>query len=492
MFRPALLLAVVSLSLLHERALAFGFSDVVRKAQALSSEDFVAPKSVPDFLKKIDYDAYRDIRFNENRTLWRSKHANFDVHLIHSGFLYQHAVTINIYDAEGVRQLNFSDKFFDYGKNQFPSDIPEDQAFAGFKIRFPLNRADKRDELLSFVGASYFRALPKGAVYGLSARGLAIDTALLSGEEFPYFKEFWLERPSPKANAMRIFALLDSQRMSGAYEFVVYAEDSTRMQVKAKLFPRKDIKEVGIAPLTSMYHFGEAEPRPGSDWRPEVHDSDGLLIHSANGERLWRPLTNKPRLRTSYFSIKDLEGFGLLQRDRDFDNYQDLETHQERRPSLWVTPSNDWGQGSVKLTEIPTKNEYNDNIVAYWLPKKALKPGQSIDLSYQLDWRLTEPPASLGAVVTSTRIGRDKDHNTRRFVVEYSAPRQPLDDSLKADISLGKGGKLLEHQVYANSVTGGIRLSMKVQVPKDKPLEMRATLWQADERLSETWSYLYE
>jgi glucans biosynthesis protein len=258
----------------------FGFDQVAESARKLAAEPFKPPPPVPDFLKQISYDDFRDIRFDTDQSLWKDG-GNFQVQFLHPGLYYTHSVVINTIDSQGIRKVAFSPKQFSYGKNKFADKIPPELGFAGFRIAYPLHKKSEYNHVIVFAGASYFRAVAKKQVFGLSARGLAIDTALPTGEEFPTFREFWLERPTAQARALKIFALLDSQSLTGAYEFIVRPGDRTAVDVKARLFERKRVKELGVAPLTSMFLYGEEKPRPNTDWRPEVHDSDGLMMASA-------------------------------------------------------------------------------------------------------------------------------------------------------------------------------------------------------------------
>ena len=276
----------------------FGFDDVANVAKKIAAEPYRAPALVPESLRNLSYDEYRDIRFDTKQSWWRDG-GNFQLQFIHPGLFYTNAVKLNTIDASGVNAVPFSPQQFSYGKNKITDKIPENLGFAGFRVAYPLVKRPEFNHVIVFAGASYFRAVAKGQVFGLSARGLAIDTGLPTGEEFPIFKEFWLQRPAPQARDVSIYALLDSPSVAGAYSFVVQPGDRTMVDVRARLFLRKPVKELGIAPLTSMFLFGEEKPRPAEDWRPEVHDSDGLTMHSSTGEWLWRPLGNPEKLRVS-------------------------------------------------------------------------------------------------------------------------------------------------------------------------------------------------
>jgi len=472
----------------------FGFDSVADRAKKLAAEPFRAPPSIPEFLTRLSYDEYRDIRFDTKRSLWRER-GNFQVQFVHPGLYYNYAVGINVVEGNEVRKLDFSPSLFTYGRNKFGDKIPADLGFAGFRIAFPLHRKGEFNHVMVFAGASYFRAVSKGEVFGLSARGVAIDTGLPNGEEFPFFKEFWLERPAPSAHEMKLHALLDSPSLTGAYSFTIQPGERTIVNVRARLFFRKPVKELGISPLTSMFFFGEEKPRPPQDWRPEVHDSDGLLMHSGTGEWLWRPLGNPEKLRISYFEFNNPRGFGLLQRDRDFRNYQDLEARHELRPNAWVVPNGAWGRGIVKLVEIPSPNETNDNMVAYWLPRGLPPEGQPLDLVYRIYFDGNGPTDLLVGRVTATRIGAGDKEDWKRFVVDFEGGKiKTLPDSapVKAVVTLGQNGQLIQQNVARNAVTGSWRLAFQVKPEKGKPLEMRAYLQSGKDILTETWSYQLE
>jgi glucans biosynthesis protein len=389
----------------------------------------------------------------------------------------------------------FSPKLFTYGRNTFAEKIPADLGFAGFRVAYPLHRQNEFNHVIVFAGASYFRAVAKHQVFGISARGLAIDTGLSGGEEFPFFKEFWLERPARDAHEIRLYALLDSPSVSGAYSFLVQPGDRTMVTVRARLFFRKSVQELGVAPLTSMFLYGEERPRPTEDWRPEVHDSDGLLMRSNSGEWIWRPLRNPEKLRVSYFEFDNPLGFGLLQRDRQFQNYEDLETRHELRPSAWITPVGNWGKGYVKLVEIPSRKETNDNMVSYWVPRSLPRPGHPFEFSYRMSFQTSDPVHGISGRVMATRIGNGDRDEWKRIVVDFEGDKlKSLPDSapIKALISLGPDSQLVQQSVFRNAVTRGWRLSFQLRPPKGKLLELRAFLHHADDPLTETWSYQLE
>ena len=470
----------------------FGLSHVVEKARTLAQRAFTPPPAVPESWQKVGYDQHRNVVFDRNQALWKDA-GNFRVELIHPGNVYTHTVAINTYDRAGVNPVTFSTSLFHYEPNSLREKVPKDFGFAGFRMTYPLYRRSEWNHVVVFAGASYFRPVAKNQVFGLSARGLAIDTGLPSGEEFPAFTEFWLERPSRDATSVTMLALLDSPRVTGAYQFVLRIAPKTVMEVKATLFERKRVTELGIAPLTSMFFYGEERARPAGQWRPEVHDSDGLLIHSANGEWLWRPLINPDRLLMNMFQVDGLRGFGLLQRDRAFSAYEDLGAHYELRPSAWITPIGDWGKGQVKLVQIPTANEYNDNIVAYWLPGALPPVGQPIELAYRIDVESDDPVPAARGRTTATRVGDGDAAGVRRVVLDFEGgtlKQLGATADVKPVVWTGPEGQLTQQNAFKNTVTGGWRLAFQLKQQKGKPVELRASLQHKGEAITETWSYL--
>jgi glucans biosynthesis protein len=492
----AILTFLLSTFLSHQ-ALAFSLEDVEKRAKTLATTDYKPPiDRTPAALRDLDLDAYKEIRFKADNALWRGPKSAFEVMFYPTGRQFREAVQINEVTPNGsVKPLKFDPNQFDFGKNNFDAKAVEDMRLAGFRINFPLNRRDSHDELVSFLGASYFRGLGKGQWYGQSGRGLAVDVAEPRGEEFPRFTEFWLLRPTPDATAMTIYALLDSPRVTGAYRFDLNPGTTTVMNVQARLFSRDGAAKFGIAPLTSMFHFGENQPGI-NDYHPEIHDSDGLQLHMGNGEWIWRPLVNPKRLLVTSFSTKDPQGFGLMQRDRTFASYEDLDARYERRPSAWVEPIGKWGSGRVELVQIPTPDETNDNIVAYWTPD-AMPKHQPWSFDYRLHWQLereTRPPT---AWVQQTRSGRGytrQPDGQLKFVVDFVGPslkNLKNDSPLSAEVSLIGPGEITEKQLIRNDNNGGWRLSLLIR-PTDttKPIELRGLLRLQDQVASETWSYI--
>jgi glucans biosynthesis protein len=413
----------------------------------------------------------------------------------HLGKFQTESVRINEVTPQGVRHNPYKSADFNYGKNKLHPQTWGDLGFAGFRAHYPLNNSKYKDELVVFLGASYFRALGAGLHYGLSARGLAIDTVGGQGEEFPRFTEFWIVKPAVNANTLTVYALLDSPRASGAYQFDIRPGGETVINVRARLFLRAPVATLGIAPLTSMFAFGENQPHR-TDFRPEVHDSDGLMVATGDGEWLWRPLLNPKQTLTTSFSMRELRGFGLMQRDRNFSSYEDSEARYELRPSAWVEPVGSWGAGRVELVQLSTPDETNDNIVAYWVPSQLPAVGQPLDLSYRLHWQGTQqmqrPP---GAWVTQSRVGRgfaELAEDEQQFVVDFMGPSLsalPADAAVTAVVTAPANGKIIERNAYRVEATGAWRMIVRVkQLRPTESTELRGFLQSGSNTLTETWS----
>ncbi|MEQ8964742.1 MAG: glucan biosynthesis protein [Azospirillaceae bacterium] len=484
-------------------ATPFDPASLRERARALAGEAF-RPRAdeVPGPVADLGYDRHRAIRFRPDAALWSDADRPYRVQFFHLGSFYETPVHVFVVEEGQAREVLYDPALFTFGAEEFPdgppADMPDDLGFAGFRLHAPLNRPDVFDELAVFLGASYFRAVGAGQRYGLSARGIAVNTGQSEGEEFPDFVAFWLERPRPGASEIVLHALLDGPSVAGAYRFAIRPGATTEMDVDAALFPREAIDLFGVAPLTSMYLFGPADRGDVDDFRPAVHDSEGLEIWTGGGERIWRPLANPRRLRQAVYGDTNPRGFGLMQRTRDFDAYEDLEARYDLRPGLWVEPRSDWGRGQVRLFELPTDAEVNDNIVAFWVPGSPPEPGGEYRLAYRLHWCKDTPfPPSLARVV-DTRVGAggvpgtDSAGQGRKFVVDFAGgplSELPADEIVNAELGVVRGATT-EPVVQANPVTGGRRVFFDLR-PEDSrpPVEFRLRLHRGGSVLSETWSY---
>jgi periplasmic glucans biosynthesis protein len=471
------------------QAMPFDRSAVRQLARDAASKPYKKPDTkLPDNLKKLDYDHYRQIRFLPERALWRDEKLPFQVQFFHRGFFYEPRVDIyEVVNGQATR-IVYRLEDFSFGSNPPPPN-GADLGFAGFRIHGPMNRPDYYDEVCVFLGASYFRAVAKGEIYGLSARGLAINTGDAKGEEFPLFKTFWIEKPSLNANSLVVHALLDSESTAAAYRFTIRPGDTTVFDVEMAIYPRVDLDHAGLAPMTSMFFFGPNNRTNVDDFRPAVHDSDGIGIYNGRGEELWRPLSNPADLQISTFSDLNPRGYGLMQRQKNFFAYQDLESSFEKRPSLWAEPIGDWGEGGVQLIEIPTKEEIHDNIAGFWRPKNPLQAKGEHTFTYRLHWGPDTPKTSTLARFSRTGVGA-KGEDTRIFVLDLIGDRLKSIDpsSIRGNVTAEKA-EIRNIVTQPNPATGGWRLSFELSVKEKQPVELRAALTQGSEAISEVWVY---
>ncbi|MBJ3775697.1 glucan biosynthesis protein [Acuticoccus mangrovi] len=477
---------------LYGPATPFSFERLDQRAQTLAAEPF-KPTVIDDpaAYEAIDYDAHWKIKFREAATVEAGETA--PLQFFHLGRYFREPVKISVVDHGTSREVLYDqDRYFSMPQDSPAHKISGDAGFAGFRIMRP----DLKTDWISFLGGAYFRTDGSDTQYGLSARGLALDTGLSTPEEFPRFTEFYIAPGDDGSDAV-IYALLDSPSVTGAYRMVAANDDGQILDITASLHFRKPVERVGIAPLTSMFWYSEANRINGRDWRPEVHDSDGLAIASGSGERIWRPLNNPDRVVTSSFFDDHIKGFGLLQRDRDFTHYQDDGVFYNRRPSVWIETVGDWGKGAVQLVEIPTDDEIYDNIVAYWLPADLPEAGTSMTYRYRLHWNRAEPYPTKLATTTATRIGpggvpgQPRPAGLTKYVIDFAgAPLKGLtrEDGVTPVVSVGNGAQIVDSSAYPIVSGTGWRMMFDIEVePGVSTVDIRAYLEKDGEALTETW-----
>lgn len=491
----------------QDRSADFGLEDVTVRAKALANEPYAAPVSnLTDAFRKLQFADYQKIQPRRDRFVWADGDTPFKLAFYHQGMQFNTAVKINEIADGGVREIPYDPSCFDFGDLQFNSAETSTLGWAGFRILYPINKAGKNDEVMSILGASYFRVIGKGQVYGLSGRGLAIDSGLPIAEEFPAFREYWIRRPAANDRHVTFYALLDSPRASGAYEFTLTLGDDAKLDVRSRVFQRAGgaPATLGIAPLTSMFLHGPNQPSAVPNFRPAIHDSNGLAVHTGADEWIWRPLNNPASVAVSSFAVDNPKGFGLLQRGRDFSRYEDLKDRYDLRPSAWIEPVNDWGKGHVRLIEIPTADETNDNIVAFWVSDVLPAAGEPMQFDYRIHWTMDEPSIlkeGLSYVSQTMRTTGEIYHSnlirghdgTLAFLVDFTgaslrdlAPDMPI----AAQVSANDNVEIVGSELRQHPVIGGWRLIYRVKL-KDpsKVSELRAALTSEGRALTETWSY---
>ena len=481
----------------------FGFADVENLAQQRAQKDYEPGSAkLPTAIAHLTYEQYQSIHFRRADALWRNQ-SLYEVQFFHRGFNFDRRVGISEVVDGAVRAIPYNSTWFDFGKVvRQPGKLPRDLGYAGFRIHYPLHTPGYKDELIVFLGASFFRVLGRNQEYGLTARGLAINTANKSGEEFPWFTDFWLVRPTdPEQRTLTLYALLDSDSITGAYQFIVRPGSITQVEVSSTLYPRRAIQKLGIAPLTSMFLYG-ADPAGHrfDDYRPQVHDSDGFMAQTGTGEWLWRPLSNPRELRINRFMDQQPHGFGLIQRDRNFSHYQDPVARFQRRPSYWIQPLGDWGKGGAELVEIPSDESIHDNIALYWVPEQSITAGKELKFSYLLSAHGDSPMWPPGGKVLATWVTTAtsaEQHDlsrsdARRVIIDFSGgDLDGLDATqpLKALLTVTNG--TTENVTVERLIDSGAwRVSfLVVPAHPHDTVDMHCFLQLYGESLSETWTY---
>lgn len=475
-----------------EDAGEFSWEKLKEQAGELAASDYVGPdRKVSATLAKLTYDQYRDIVFRHDRAFWKDEPFPFQMELYHSGYLYREPVRIHIVENGQARLLDYDPSLFHFGPAEEQVEIPPEAGYSGLRLHAPSAGSDVYQEFAVFQGASYFRSRAAKQVYGLSARGLAINTVQPGGEEFPAFRSFWVEKPAPDAKTITLFALLDSKSVSGAYRFVISHDHNTVMDIECQLYPRRELTYYGIAPFSSMYFHSPADHTRWDDFRPRVHDSDGLLMQTGAGDWIWRPLVTGGPILYSAFSDKSPRGFGLMQRERSYEAYQDINAGYDKRPSAWVEPLSDWGEGSVDLIELPTNNEYSDNIVAFWRPAEAMQPGKSYRHSYRLSWVEDVPVKRHIATVHSTRAGKGQAPHSRYFIFDVAGGdlyAEAVTEYWDYEVTASTG-VVWAYTVAANPYMDGKRITVEFLPDGDKQADISFQISQSGKPLSEQWVY---
>ncbi len=472
---------------------AFSWEFLNRRARDMAAVPFNPSRyEFPKELADLDYDHYRLIKFDPKKAIWYGEELDYRLELFHLGYIYKSPVDIFLVENGMAAPVVYHKSLYHFGPAEKRKPIPDGiRGFSGLRIHSPIERPGVFEECLVFQGASYFRAKPTFQTYGLSARGLAIDTAQPRGEEFPGFRAFWAEKPKPGDTTVTVYALLDSISVTGAYRFVCAVPGDVQMEIECQLYPRREIGHAGIAPFSSMFFFGPADHTLRDDFRGRVHDSDGLAILTSYGDWIWRPLVTAPHILYSVFSGGTPGGFGLIQRARNFEEYQDINAAYEKRPSAWVQPLNDWGEGSVDLIEIPTNGEYDDNIVAFWRPKAPLLPGKTYNYRYRLTWTADIPVERDIAKVVDTRVGKGLNEGARYLQIDFAGGALSADaDEEQWDYAVkASAGYIKAYSVGPNPFTDGKRIGIEYYPDGIKVADLSFQIRKFGKPLTEKWVY---
>lgn len=462
---------------------------VTELARALSKRPFApVPADLPEALANLNYDQYIGIRALPSAFIWSGEGRGFAVEPLHRGFVFSAPVLLYTVEDGAVRRIAYERTRFDFGRLNVPANLG-DLGYSGFRL-YTSSWGPQPLEFALVQGASFFRALARGQGYGVVARALTLRPAEARGEEFPFFRAFWLERPAPGTNALVAHALIDSESVTGAVRMTFRPGDMTIVDVETTLFPRASLDHVGLGGIGSSYFFGPNDRRGSEDVRVAVHKSKGLQMLNGSGEWLWRPLRNPQTLQISAFVDRNPRGFGLLQRERDYGAFQDDQQRWERQPSLWIEPIGEWSEGAVQLIEIPSESEINDNILAYWRPRAPMVAGAEVTFSYRQFWTWHPPERPELATVAATRVGRGGGGRRRRFVVDFAG--EALNGSAATDIRPAltvSPGTVQGVRTWPYPDRKTLRVAFELDPGTENASEMRLVLESAGKPVSETWLY---
>lgn len=483
-------LGLVASAPLVSAGTVFGRQMVIEMARTLAEAQFQERPTVPQEWLDLTYDQYRAIRFKLDNALWAGTDVPYVVDFFAPGLYFPRSIRVDTVTGGMAQPVPFVYDDFDHDPALVPPlPISDTLGFSGLRLRTEQTEPGRKSEFCVFQGASYFRAIGYGHAYGLSARGLALNTGEPKGEEFPDFIRFWLETPEPGQRNIVVHALLDSPSVTGAYRFDIAPGPDCVMDVQATLFARTELDHVGLGPLTSMFLFDETNRTRFDDFRPAVHDSDGLMIWNGADEVIWRPLANPRTLQISSFVDRMPRGFGLMQRARKLSDFADLEAHYHRRPGVWVVPKGDWGAGSVTLVEIPADKEIYDNIVAYWRPLDPIPAGQRVDVAYTLTWCAAAPVATGLPRVVNTRMGA-REGGGRLVTIDFEQSEVFAGGPDTVEPLVGSPGATISDVILQeNPETGGLRMAFTFDPGDADIAELRAELRKDNAPASEVWLY---
>jgi glucans biosynthesis protein len=459
---------------------------VTEAARTLSKRPF---KPLADDIPSVFRDLnYEQIRQRPGTEIWAAENTGFAIEPLHRGSIFSSPMEIGLVAEAKARRIIYDPALFDFGKLAVPAKTG-DIGFSGFRVL--AQGSGGFSELAIFQGASFFRAVAPGQSLGTMARAMSIKTADPRGEEFPAFRSVWIERPTLAAGALVIHALIDSESVTGAYRFTVRPGDATIIDTECALFARAAVDNLGLATMSATHLSGPIDERCDGDLRPSVSEVTGLQMLTGKGEWLWRPVANRDTLQISTFVDENPRGFGFLQRDRNFDHYQDDDQHVETRPSLWIEPIGDWSAGGVQLVEIPSDSEANDNIIGYWKPKQPLAAGSETFFAYRQFWCWNPPEQPPLAIATQSHSGRGSSSKRRRFVVEFAGDilRIPENaEAMKPNLNAAPGS-IVEPRTFTSGDKKSRRIVFEIDPGNESYSEIRLVLEAGGKPISETWLF---
>jgi periplasmic glucans biosynthesis protein len=465
---------------------AFDATLVLDAARQLAQRAFVPPNTaLPEPFTALNAESYQAITHRPERRIWSDENVGYEVEPQHRGSIFTTPVLLSTVEQGLVKRIIYDPLRYNFGKLT-PATALGDIGFSGFKL---LQKGEQSVDFAVFQGATFYRSRARGQEFGAVARALAIKTGDPRGEEFPIFRAFWIERPGTDGVIM-VHAVADSESATAAFRFTLRPGDMTIIDTECTVFARIDIDHIGLGPIQGTYLFGPSRRRNADDVRPQVHDVHGLQMLNGRNEWIWRPLNNPEQLQISSFMDENPKGFGLVQRDRDFNAYQDDDNRFEMRPTIWMEPIGDWGPGAIQLTEIPSNSELNDNIIAYWRPKDVLVAGSRSTFSYRQFWCWVTPERGTIAETIGFRVGRGNSGRRRRCLVEFGGENLAAVEAAGIVMSLSASpGQILNSKLALNTARKSARITFELDPGNEQACELRLVLTVGDKAITETWLY---
>jgi periplasmic glucans biosynthesis protein len=464
----------------------------------LARRDFVPfRKSVDEALAGLPFDQYNKAAvYKEDQAIWRDDGSPFRLKPYHTaGTYYSHPVDLCSIEGAQWSKIPYSPDAFDFPtlakRPQIPAKPDFPGYFAGFRAGGQIDKPNVFRDFLSFIGNTNFQAIAANQVFGVSARAFAINTGQTSGEDFPVFLSFFIAKPKPGDRSLTLYGIFDSEHSPGWLKFVVTPGYDTIIDTQVTVIPRRPINYCGFAPIASHFFSGPGVPPKRRDYRPRVHDTEALYIANGAGEQIWRPLLNPERLQFSVFVDKAPKGFGLIQHERSFAAYQDADQQFNIRPSLWIEPVGDWGEGSIDLIELPATEENNENILCFWRPKEALLPLSHYRKSYRMHWCWNPPLENKNATIAQTLVWEPKSGEAT-FIIDFNLEGCPdcSGSEIGANVTASAGEIRRPWKLAPLPGAGAMqRLRFDFVPGGSEPIDLRAQLVANGKPISDSWIF---
>ncbi|KNY20406.1 glucan biosynthesis protein D [Methylobacterium sp. ARG-1] len=460
-------------------------------ARARAAAPYAAPRTddVPAVLKGLSRDAYEAIHPVPGRAVWAGRDFGYEIEPLLRGSIFDTPVSLFTVENGRVQPLAY-DKDSLIAANIALPELTADTAFSGFRLRARFSDGGDVSNFALFQGASFFRLVAEGQDFGINARALALRPADSRGEEFPLFRALFIEAPAP-GQPIVVHALVESESATAAFKLTLTpGREASVAGIDGTVFARAELDHIGLGGMQGSYLFGPLDRQKVDDLRAAAFSVEGLSIRNGYGEPIWRPVHNPEALQVSAFLDRGPKGFGLMQRARAYDDFEDDRRHWEQRPSLWIEPQDDWSEGAVTLLEIPSDSELNENVFAYWRPKAKLTKGGEMRFLCRQHWSKGWPdplPPEL-ARVKDSRCGRGSTGTRRLFAVDFQGDGLARPEEIEVALS-ASAGTITRQDRFHYPERRTLRVLFELDPGSERASELRLGLRRGQDRASETWLF---